>query len=89
MELEDIPDTEEAPVQLKNNTFSASTEGIVESFGLPKKGEIDPTFIMSFFYVFLFGLMLSDAAYGLIISVACGFAILKFKNMEESLKKSL
>ncbi|MDY5577854.1 MAG: V-type ATP synthase subunit I [Lachnospiraceae bacterium] len=89
VELEDIPDTEEAPVQLKNNTFSASTEGIVESFGLPKKGEIDPTFIMSFFYVFLFGLMLSDAAYGLIISVACGFAILKFKNMEESLKKSL
>lgn len=89
IELEDIPEDEEAPVQLSNNTFSASTEGVVESFGLPKKGEIDPTFIMSFCYVFLFGLMLSDAAYGLILSLACGFVIWKFKGMEEGLKKSL
>lgn len=89
VELEEIPDTEEAPVLLENNRFSASTEGVVESFGLPKKGEIDPTFIMSFFYVFLFGLMLSDAAYGLIISLACGCALLKFKGMEGGLKKSL
>ena len=36
------------------------------SFGLPGKGEMDPTMVMSiFFNVFLFGLMLSDAAYGL------------------------
>lgn len=89
VELEEIPDCEEAPVQLSNNTFSASTEGVVESFGLPKRGEIDPTFIMSFFYVFLFGLMLSDAAYGLILSLACGVMLLKFKGMEESMKKSL
>lgn len=27
-------------------------EGIVESYGLPKRGEFDPTTIMSFFYVF-------------------------------------
>jgi len=89
VELEEIPDTEEAPVRLANNTFSASTEGVVESFGLPKKGEIDPTFIMSFFYVFLFGLMLSDAAYGLILALACGFVLLKFKTMEQGLRKTL
>ena len=89
VELEEIPDTEEAPVRLINNTFSASTESVVESFGLPKKGEIDPTFIMSFFYVFLFGLMLSDAAYGLILALACGFVLLKFKTMEQGLRKTL
>ena len=55
----------------------------------PKKDELDPTGIMTVFYVFLFGLMLSDAAYGAIISSACGAAILKFPRMEESLKKSL
>ncbi len=89
VELEEISDTEEAPVRLANNTFSASTESVVESFGLPKKGEIDPTFIMSFFYVFLFGLMLSDAAYGLILALACGFVLLKFKTMEQGLRKTL
>lgn len=89
VEICDPDEGEESPVQLENNVFSASTEGVVESFGLPKKGEIDPTFIMSFFYVFLFGLMLSDAAYGLIISLACGIVLWKYKGMEEGLKKSL
>lgn len=89
VEICDPYEGEEPPVQLENNVFSASTEGVVESFGLPKKGEIDPTFIMSFFYVFLFGLMLSDAAYGLIISLACGIVLWKYKGMEEGLKKSL
>ena len=89
VELEEIPDTEEAPVRLANNTFSASTESVVESFGLPKKGEIDPTFIMSFFYVFLFGLMLSDAAYGLILALVTGAVLLKFKTMEQGLRKTL
>ena len=87
--LEEIKETEEAPVLLKNNAFSNSVEGVLSSYGLPKKGEIDPTTIMSFFYLFLFGLMLSDAAYGAIISIACGVLLLKFPRMEESLRRSL
>lgn len=87
--LEEIKEEEEPPVLLKNNAFSNSVDGVLASYGLPKKGEIDPTTIMSFFYVFLFGLMLSDAAYGAIIAVACGFLVLKFPRMEESLRKSL
>src|SRR5699024_5830744 len=50
-EVEDLKEDEEPPVILKNNPFSASMEGVVESYGLPVKGEIDPTTIMSFFYV--------------------------------------
>ncbi len=80
---------EEVPVLLKNNAFSSPCEGILETFSLPKKGELDPTFAMSLFYYVLFGLMLSDLAYGLIMVLGCGFALWKFKNMEESLKKTL
>src|SRR5699024_26878 len=83
VELEDIGEKEEAPVLLKNNRFSDSVEGILSSYGLPSKGEIDPTFFMSIFYVFLFGMMLSDAAYGAIIAIGCGVALLKFPRMEE------
>lgn len=89
VELEELAQEEEAPVMLKNNSFGAICEGILASFGLPGKGEIDPSFITACFYVFLFGLMLSDAAYGAIVSIACGFAILKFPRMGENLKKSL
>ena len=80
---------EDAPVLLKNKTMPSSFEGVLESFGLPKKGEIDPTAIMSVFYVFLFGLMLSDAAYGAVITLACFFMLRKFKGMEDSMKKSI
>lgn len=89
VETEEIPDGEESPVLLQNNGFASPVEGVVESFGLPKKGEIDPSAIMAFFYYVLFGMMLSDAAYGLIIFLACFIVIKKFPRMEESLNKSL
>ncbi len=81
---DDIP-----PVLLKNNSFAEPCEGVLETFSLPAKGEIVPTFIMSIFYYILFGLMLSDLAYGLIMVIACGFLLIKFKNMDSGLKKSL
>jgi V/A-type H+-transporting ATPase subunit I len=87
--VEDVKEDEEPPVILQNNSFSESMEGVVSSFGLPKKGEVDPTTVMSFFYVFLFGLMLSDAAYGVIVMIACAVLLKKFPKMGKSMHKSL
>ena len=42
-------------------------EGVIESYSVPSKGEIDPSMIVALFYYVQFGLMLSDAAYGLIM----------------------
>ena len=89
VDVEELKEDEEPPVILKNNPFSANMEGVVESYGLPVKGEIDPTTIMSFFYVFFFGMMLSDAAYGVIVSIVCGILVLKFPRMSPGMKKSL
>lgn len=89
IDIEELKEEEESPVLLSNNAFSKGAEGVLESFGLPKKGEIDPTTIMSVFYVFLFGLMLSDAAYGAIISIACGVLLKKFPRMSDGMKKSI
>lgn len=89
VELEEIKEEEDPPVLLHNNKFSESMEGVVSSFGLPKKGEIDPTTVMSIFYVFLFGIMLSDAAYGLIVMLACGILLKKYPKMSRNMNKSL
>ena len=78
IDVEELKEDEEPPVILKNNGFSESVEGVLESYGLPHKGEIDPTAIMSFFYVFFFGMMLSDAAYGAIIAIVCLIVLKKF-----------
>ncbi len=89
VDVEDVPVDEDPPVVLKNNSFSSSWEGIVASYGLPKKTEIDPTTIMSFFYVFFFGMMLSDAGYGILITVACFAALKIWPHMSRSMHQSL
>ena len=89
VDVEELKEDEEPPVILKNNPFSANMEGVVESYGLPVKGEIDPTTIMSFFYVFFFGMMLSDAAYGVIVAIVCGILVWKFPRMSAGMRKSL
>jgi V/A-type H+-transporting ATPase subunit I len=89
VETEAVPDDEEAPVQLSNPKPFSAAEGVLASYGLPAKGEMDPTTPMSIFYVFLFGLMLSDAAYGLIIFLACFIVLKKFPKMADSMQKSL
>ena len=89
IDVEELKEDEEPPVLLKNNGFSESVEGVLESYGLPHKGEIDPTTIMSFFYVFFFGMMLSDAAYGAIIVIVCLVVLKKFPRMSAGMRKSM
>ncbi len=89
IETMNISEEEEVPILLKNPAFSQPLEGTVKAYSLPGKGEIDPTTIMAVFYYILFGIMLADAAYGAIMVIGCTFALLKYKNMENSLKNSL
>lgn len=80
---------DDVPVLLKNNGFAAPLEGVLETFSLPGKGELDPTAAMAVFYYFLFGLMLSDAAYGILMVLICAFALWKFPKMKDGLRKSM
>jgi V/A-type H+-transporting ATPase subunit I len=90
VEFEEPSEEEDVPVCLKNNSFSAPLEWIVNAYSPPGKGEIDPTMIMALFYYLLFGLMLGDAGYGIIMVAACGIGLLKFGNrMEKSTKNML
>ncbi len=89
VDIEDIKEGEEVPTALHNNAFSSNFEGITKSYGLPGKTDIDPTTIMSFFYVFFFGMMLSDVIYGALIVIVCFLMIAKKPNMDTGLKKSL
>ena len=82
-------DDEAAPIKLKNNHFSEASEGVLESYGLPTHGRVDPTTVMSLFYVFFFGMMLSDAGYGIVMSLVCGIVLLKYKRIESGLNKML
>ena len=70
---------ENAPVKLKNNAFTRPAESIVTMYSPPSKNDIDPTPIMAFFFYFFFGMMFSDAGYGLLMVIACTVALKVFK----------
>ena len=43
---------EDVPVRLKNNAFAAPLEPIVESYSMPGKDDIDPSFLSAVFIIF-------------------------------------
>jgi len=88
-EFSDPDENEETPVLLKNSRFTEPVEGVVEMYSMPGKHDIDPTTIMSVFYYLLFGMMLSDAAYGLVMAITCFVLVKKFPKMPASLQKTL
>lgn len=79
---------DDEPTLLKNNSFVAPVESITEMYSTPSKADVDPNPVMAFFYYALFGLMLSDAGYGLIMTIAMLIAKKKLK-LEEKTKKTV
>lgn len=88
VEISDVPDEEEAPVLLENNAFAKPVEGITTTYSMPGKTDIDPNPIMAFFYYLFFGMMFSDAGYGLLMVIVCGYLGF-FAKVEQSTKNSM
>lgn len=55
------------PTLLRNPPIIRNFEALTRLFGFPGRGEIDPTPLMAVFFVFFFGIMLTDVAYGSIL----------------------
>ncbi|MBQ1316063.1 MAG: V-type ATP synthase subunit I [Lachnospiraceae bacterium] len=89
IDVSDLAPDEAGPTLLRNNRVSETVEGVLKSYGLPTRGHVDPTTIMSVFYIIFFGMMLSDAGYGLVMAAGCAIVLLKFKNMDAGMKKTL
>ena len=72
----------EVPVALKNNKVVSAFQSITEMYSTPKYSEMDPTPIMTPFYLLFFGMMLADAGYGILMFIASLIALKKF-NLDE------
>ncbi len=83
------PAGDDAPVKLKNNSFTSPAESIVTMYSPPSHSDVDPTPVLAFFFYFFFGMMFSDAGYGLLMIIATTLMlkILKpDKKMHDNLK---
>ena len=65
------------PVKLKSNRFTEPLTTITEMYSLPAYDGVDPNGLMAPFYIFFFGFMFADLAYGLILAGACLFIQLR------------
>lgn len=81
IEAEDADD--DAPVKLKNNRFSKPAQSILTMYAAPSHADIDPTPLLAFFFYFFFGMMFSDAGYGLLMVIAIGIVLKAFKPDEK------
>lgn len=89
LEIEDAKkDDPDVPIILKNNKIASLFESVTKMYALPKYDEVDPTFILSIFYWIFFGMMVADFAYGLILFVGSGIALITLK-FNDSTKKFL
>ena len=62
LNFEDVKDEEidDVPIKLENNDLNDSFMSITEMYALPKYDEIDPTPIVTPFYLVFFGMMVAD-----------------------------
>ncbi len=70
---EDYP---QVPVKLKNGPLSRCMNVVTEMYSLPAYDGIDPNPLMAPFFIFFFGMMMADMAYG-ILMVAAALIVLK------------
>ena len=77
---------EQMPILLKQNSLAEPFQAITDLYSTPSVNDIAPTPFLAPFYFIFFGLMLSDAAYGLILTVG-SFIALKMYRLEGMMKR--
>lgn len=77
---DDIP-----PTLLDNPKLIKPFESITNMYSTPSYREKDPNFVMAIFFFIIFGMMMADAGYGLVLSLVCTFVV-RFTHMEKGIK---
>ena len=85
-EFADPEEGDDVPVLLSNKSIAKPFESIIDMYVLPAYGSFDPTAIMAIFYFIIFGLMLADVVYGLILAIG-GFLALKKIDLGKGIKQ--
>ncbi len=76
---------EDVPVRFGRHPFLAPFTMLVESYGVPRYGTLDPTVFVAMSFIFMFGLMFGDLGQGLVFAL---LGLLLLKNRNAGLRQS-
>jgi V/A-type H+-transporting ATPase subunit I len=79
LHFEDPSDEDDIPVLLENAKVVQPFEMITELYSLPNARSIDSNAVMTPFFIVFFGMMITDAAYGIVMAAATAFVLWKYK----------
>lgn len=87
--LRDAREDEKQPTLLMDNAIVTPYHAVTNMFNVPNANEINPNPFVSFFFILFFGIMISDAGYGVLLTLLTGIvlAIAKPRRNEMSLVK--
>lgn len=77
-------DEEIPPTFTRNNKLVRPFEGITDMFGRPNYRSKDPNLFVAMFYFMFFGIMMSDAGYGLLMAIVCFGVVALTKPVKDS-----
>ncbi|RJP57571.1 MAG: hypothetical protein C4541_09875 [Candidatus Auribacter fodinae] len=80
----EIPDKKKIPFQFKTNVWLKPFQMLVQSYGIPVHGSIDPTPIFALSFIFMFGFMFGDIGDGLVLGLIGLFMTLSKKKTAAS-----
>lgn len=88
LEFEEVKEEEiaDVPVKLHNKGPASAFDSITEMYSLPRYDEIDPTPLLTPFYLVFFGMMVADLGYGLVL-FAGSLLAMKLLNLDEAQEK--
>lgn len=85
---EDPSEEDDTPTLLKNSAVVEPYEMVTSMYSLPQYGGLDPNTVVAPFFCIFFGMMLSDAGYGLILFLIGLYAQKKMK-LEGTIKRMM
>lgn len=75
------------PIQLTNPSWVAPFEMLTEMYSLPQYEEVDPTPLMTPFYLVFFGMMVADVGYGLLMLLGTLFLLSRRQTLTQSMAR--
>jgi len=87
--FEDPASDDNPPSDYDNPTLVKPFEFVTDLYSRPKYWQLDPTPFLSAFFALYFGICLTDAGYGLIVTLGSFIALKKFGNQTPNTKKLL